>query len=199
MGQPHDRSSKRSAAEAVEEQQEAGETLLEKEQQPADEPGGGDGRRPSGPGQPVGPGARLVVDPGTCQCVCLHSFRSTVSVLSSFYASASDSAGDHSGCVLCLATLPKHVRNPLWGLCKGPLFTQLHLAFYIIQQQSAVVSAWGCYSSSLLFGCRPLLRGMLRLYGAGGMQAQHRFGVWEVSFPDFRGLASVRRPLAAGV
>ena len=84
MGQPHDRSSKRSAAEAVEEQQEAGETLLEKDKQPADEPGGGNGRRPSGPGQPVGPGARLVVDPGTCQCVCLHPFSGTVGVLSSF-------------------------------------------------------------------------------------------------------------------
>jgi len=198
MGQPHDRSSKRSAAEAVEEQQEAGETLLEKDQQPADEPGGGDGRRPSGPGQPVGQGARLVVDPGRCQCFCLHSFRGTVSVLSPFHASASVSAGDHPGCVLCLATLPKQFEILLGGCAKDTLYPSAP-CLYISQQQSAVVSAWGCYSSSLLCGVAPSCAACCACNGAGGMQAQHRFGVRAVSLLDFRGVASVRRPLAAGV
>ncbi|KAK9843650.1 hypothetical protein WJX81_001138 [Elliptochloris bilobata] len=66
MGQPHDRSSKRSAAEAVEEAQEAGEALVEKGK-PAEEPGAAGREGPSGPGRPVEPGARLVVNPERVQ------------------------------------------------------------------------------------------------------------------------------------
>ena len=64
-GQPHDRSSKRSAAEAVEEAQEVGEALLDKgNKEPAGEPSGAGKGEPGGPGQPVEAGVRLVVDPG---------------------------------------------------------------------------------------------------------------------------------------
>jgi len=65
MSQPHERSSKRSAAEAVQEQQEAGQALLE-EGEPADAPGGSKGA-PAGPGRPAEAGARLVVRPGAPQ------------------------------------------------------------------------------------------------------------------------------------
>jgi len=65
MSQPHERSSKRSAAEAVQEQQEAGQALLEQAggAEPADAPGGSKGA-PAGPGRPAEAGARLVVRPG---------------------------------------------------------------------------------------------------------------------------------------
>ena len=73
-GQPHDRSSKRSAAEAVEEAQEAGEALLDKGgKEPAAEPSGAGKVEPAGPGRPVEAGARLVVDPGAATLVIVGS------------------------------------------------------------------------------------------------------------------------------
>ena len=69
-GPPHDRSSKRSAAEAVEEAQEAGEALLDKGgKEPAAVPSGAGKGKPAGPGRPVDAGARLVVDPGAATLV----------------------------------------------------------------------------------------------------------------------------------